>query len=58
MPKPIVLICDDNPAIAASLNGYLTAENMEVLTAETGEDAIRTINARKVNLLILDIILP
>ena len=31
---------------------------MEVLTAETGEDAIRTINARKVNLLILDIMLP
>ena len=58
MPKAIVLVCDDNPAIATSLKPYLAAESMDMISAFTGEEAIQIIQSQKINLLILDIMLP
>ena len=53
-----VLICDDNPAIAKGISGYLEAEDLDVLTAENGEDALECIKRANVGLVILDIMLP
>ena len=58
MPKARVLICDDNPALQKSLTGYFEAENMEVVYADTGEEALERLREDKIDLLILDVMLP
>ncbi|MGN0968316.1 MAG: response regulator transcription factor [Oscillospiraceae bacterium] len=58
MPKARVLICDDNPALQKSLSGYFEAENMEVVCAGTGEEALERLREGRIDLLILDIMLP
>lgn len=58
MPKARVLICDDNPALQKSLTGYFEAENMEVVCADTGEEALERLREDKIDLLILDVMLP
>ena len=58
MAKARVLICDDNPALQKSLSGYYEAENMEVLYAASGEDALQLLADEKIDLLVLDIMLP
>ena len=58
MAKARVLICDDNPALQKSLSGYFEAENMEVVYAGTGEEALERLREGRIDLLILDIMLP
>ncbi|MGN1003349.1 MAG: response regulator, partial [Oscillospiraceae bacterium] len=58
MPKARVLICDDNPAVQKSLSGYFEAENMEVVSAATGEEALERLRESTIDLLILDVMLP
>jgi len=58
MTNARVLICDDNPAVQKSLSGYYEAENMEVLFAPTGEDALKCLREEKIDLIILDVMLP
>lgn len=58
MANERVLICDDNPALQKSLSGYYAAENMEVVYAATGEDALEYLREGKIDLLILDVMLP
>ncbi|MGM9608334.1 MAG: response regulator transcription factor [Oscillospiraceae bacterium] len=58
MPKARVLICDDNPALQKSLTGYFEAENMEVVYADTGEEALERLREEEIDLLILDVMLP
>ena len=58
MPKMRVLICDDNPAIQKSLSSYFEAENMDVLYAATGEEALACLREKEPDLVILDIMLP
>ncbi len=58
MPKPRVLICDDNPALLKSLTGYFEAEDMQVVCADTGEKALELLRDGQIDLLILDVMLP
>lgn len=58
MSNARVLICDDNPALQKSLTGYFEAEHMEVVYADTGEEALARLREGKIDLLILDVMLP
>lgn len=53
-----VLICDDSVAVHRSLASYLKKEGINVISCFTGEDAINTIKVNRVDLVVLDIMLP
>jgi two-component system nitrogen regulation response regulator NtrX len=57
MPKSI-LIVDDEASIRQSLGAILTDEGYDVLTADSGEEALKVINDELPNLVLLDIWLP
>ena len=58
MPRARILICDDNPALHKSLSGYFEAENMDVVSAATGEEALKRLREEPIDLMILDVMLP
>ena len=58
MAKVQMLICDDNPAISKSLAGYFEAEGMEVLCAQSGEEALALFREKRLQLIVLDVMLP
>lgn len=53
-----ILIAEDNTDILELLKLYLENENYEVILCENGEDAFRQITAQKVDLAVLDIMMP
>lgn len=53
-----MLICDDNPAISKSLAGYFEAEGMDVLCAASGEEALALFREKRLQLIVLDVMLP
>lgn len=53
-----VLIVDDEPEISELLSLYLTKEGYEVATALDGRQALEMIGKQKVDLIILDVLLP
>ena len=56
--NPTVLICDDNYAVHESLKTFLRLENIDYLSAYSGEDAMRLIEKERIDLVVLDIMLP
>lgn len=56
MPK--LLIVDDEPNVLYSFKKGLSSEGVEVATAETGRDAIRLVEERLADVVILDVRLP
>jgi len=56
--KRTVLVVDDEESICSSLRGILLDEGYEVLTANSGEEAIKVIDEELPNLVLLDIWLP
>ena len=56
MPK--VLIVDDDPKLLKMLQRTLTYENLDVLTAANGLEALPVVQARKPDLIILDWMMP
>ena len=53
-----ILICDDSEALREGLSLYLEEEGHHVLTAENGHAALDILNRRKVDVLLLDIMMP
>lgn len=53
-----VLVCDDEKDIVSSLKIYLTSEGYEVLTAFDGVEALSILKDRKVDLVLMDIMMP
>ena len=53
-----ILVVDDEPNIAASLQSCLSQEGYEVFTAHDGASALRALGEREVDLVILDIVMP
>lgn len=54
----IILVVDDELLIRKVIREYLESENYKVLEAENGLDALRVLSSNKVNLIILDIMMP
>lgn len=55
---PTILVVDDAADIRTLLRTYLEAEGMTVLTAGTGEDAVRIATEQKPDAVLLDLGLP
>jgi DNA-binding response OmpR family regulator len=55
---PYLLIVDDDPDVIGTLSRVLTREGYEIGRASSGEDAWRSINSRRPDLAVLDIMMP
>jgi DNA-binding response OmpR family regulator len=53
-----ILVVEDDPAILRGLADSLRRESYDVLTAADGESALRLIEQKKPDLIILDLMLP
>ena len=53
-----ILVCDDERDIVSALKIYLEAEGYEVLCAENGLEAIEHLENNKVDLVLMDIMMP
>lgn len=53
-----ILIAEDDADIVELLRLYLTNEGFEVLSAPNGEDALRILDETKIDLAVLDIMMP
>lgn len=56
--KPVILVVEDDVDVADMLNAYFRVQGYEVLTANWGEDALRSCRTTLPDLVILDIRLP
>ncbi len=53
--KPVILIVDDEEGIRESLSGILEDDGYDVLTADSGEEAVRILRETSPDLIFLDI---
>ena len=53
-----ILVCDDDKEIVEAIEIYLTQEGHHILKAYDGEQAIQVLQSNKVNLLIIDVMMP
>lgn len=53
-----ILVCDDDKEIVEAIEIYLTQEGHHILKAYDGEQAIQVLQNNKVNLLIIDVMMP
>ena len=59
LPKnPIILCVDDEPANLKLLENILVPRGYEVISVVSGEDALRKIKARTIDLILMDLMLP
>ena len=55
---PLILICDDDPVVHESISLYLDAEGYEHISAYDGEQALKLVDERQPDLMILDLMMP
>ncbi len=53
-----ILVCDDDRAIVDAIDIYLSQEGYRILKAYNGEEAVKVLKQEKVDLLIIDIMMP
>ena len=53
-----VLVCDDDKEIVEAIEIYLTQEGYNVLKAYDGEEALKVLKKEKVDLLVIDVMMP
>jgi CheY-like chemotaxis protein len=58
MPGPAILVVDDFPSGRALLDAILSAAGYEVVTANDGQEALRSVARRRPDLIFLDIEMP
>jgi len=56
--RPVLLIVDDEARILTALRRVLRSESYEILTAETPAEALRLLDARRVDLVLSDHKMP
>lgn len=58
LEKPIILSVDDEPANLKLLENILVPRGYEVVSVASGEDALRKIKTRTIDLVLMDLMLP
>jgi two-component system phosphate regulon response regulator PhoB len=58
MSKAVILIIEDDPEIQELLSHTMTKEGWKLLQVKTGEEGIKILKTKKVNCILLDIMLP
>ena len=58
MPIKKILVVDDSPTERLAITQALAAKGYEVLTAETGEDAIAKSKSLLPDLILMDVVMP
>ena len=53
-----VLVCDDDKEIVEAIRIYLEQEGYEVLAAYDGEQALKQLEKNKIDLLVIDVMMP
>ena len=53
-----ILVCDDDKEIDEAINIYLSGEGFEVIGVYDGYDALKVLETSKVDLLIVDVMMP
>jgi DNA-binding NtrC family response regulator len=57
-PKPAILLVDDSPDIHTLLGAFLQSEHYEMVSAYSGEEALRLMNTMPVALVLMDVQMP
>lgn len=58
MTMPVILVVDDDPLILKFVSANFKARDFDVIGAEDGESALKVFEEKKLDLVILDIMLP
>lgn len=58
MPKRMIMVVDDEPAISRLVRATLQAEGHSVITASRGEEALEFLEDQRPDLIILDLMMP
>jgi two-component system phosphate regulon response regulator PhoB len=58
MSKAVILIIEDDPEIQELLSHSMSREGWKLLQVKTGEDGLKLLKTKKVNCVLLDIMLP
>lgn len=53
-----ILVCDDDKEIVEAIEIYLSQEGYQILKAYDGEQALKVLNEEKVDLLVIDVMMP
>lgn len=56
--KQTILVCDDEKEIVEAISIYLQTEGFEVLKAYDGNEALKVLENNKVDLIIIDVMMP
>jgi len=56
--KPLVLVVDDNAALAEVVCDLLATMNCDSVSADNGPDALKTVEEKKPDLVLLDVVMP
>jgi PAS domain S-box-containing protein len=56
--KPVILVVDDEPQNIELLEAYLAPLGYEIVTAANGEEALVKLSGNKIDLILLDILMP
>ena len=53
-----ILVCDDDKEIVEAIDIYRSQEGYEVLKAYDGEEALKVLGREKIDLLVIDVMMP
>ena len=58
MPVQKILVVDDSPTERFALNEFLSRQGFNVVTAESGEEAIAKARSESPDLILMDVVMP
>jgi len=56
--KPVILIVDDQPQNIELFEAHLALQGYEIVTAESGEEALEQLSCNQIDLIMLDVMMP